>query len=212
MSGIAGAIVLLLATPATAQAGLCDWVGGASNNWESTSNWGGDCAFGNLPGLTDDIRIPAAAARFPTLSTAQSFRGMQIEAGAVMTITASGEATLSGDSAVTGTIRSLPGSRLTLAPSVSGSLARFASSQVIQGELRLGGAGLSSGILAMDGSSRLTISSTGSLVLGAGFAGGSDWDFQGQLDNRGRFASPPARHWPSWAARPSVLRWAVRSC
>lgn len=184
-AGLVGAIVLLLATPAAAQAGLCDWVGSASNNWESTSNWGGDCGFGNLPGLGDDVRIPASATRFPTLSTSQSFRGMRIEAGAVMTITASGEATLSGDSAVTGTIRSLPGSRLTLSPGVSSSLARFASSQVIQGELRLGGAGLGTGTLILEGANRLTISDTGSLVLGAGFAGGSDWDFQGQLDNRG---------------------------
>ncbi len=120
-AGVALAIGLLLVTPTTANAavpdpaigperaaagGKCDWSGTTNAAWETVSNWGGACV-GVLPGTLDDVRVPTGASRFPVLTSAQTFRGLEIESGAVMTIGAAGFATLSGDALISGTIRSL---------------------------------------------------------------------------------------------------------
>ncbi|HQY24630.1 MAG TPA: hypothetical protein PLL45_07140, partial [Thermoflexales bacterium] len=198
-TGLALAFALFLATPAPARAALpdpaangdrpaaggkCDWSGSTNAAWETVSNWGGACV-GVLPGTLDDVRVPTGAARFPILTSAQTFRGLEIESGAVMTIGAAGFATLSGDALISGTIRSLPASRLKLAPGFDGSAARFTGAVLIEGKLDLSGLTAATPTLMLGNDAQLTIRPGGSLVANAAPLSGNPWVIKGQVDNQG---------------------------
>ncbi|HQZ54064.1 MAG TPA: hypothetical protein PLG23_11410, partial [Thermoflexales bacterium] len=198
-TGLALAFALFLATPAPARAaspdpaangdrpaagGKCDWSGSTNAAWETVSNWGGACV-GVLPGTLDDVRVPTSASRFPVLTSAQTFRGLEIESGAVMTIGAAGFATLSGDALISGTIRSLPASRLKLAPGFDGSAARFTGAVLIEGKLDLSGLTAATPTLMLGNDAQLTIRPGGSLVANAAPLSGNPWVIKGQVDNQG---------------------------
>ncbi|HEY0751036.1 MAG TPA: immunoglobulin domain-containing protein, partial [Chitinophagaceae bacterium] len=75
------------------------WLGSASSDWNSASNW-----CGGLPSTSTDVVISAGAPNMPTISGIANARRIQVNAGATVTITATGTLNVHGDYVNAGTM------------------------------------------------------------------------------------------------------------
>ncbi|MCR9065073.1 MAG: choice-of-anchor D domain-containing protein, partial [Cytophagales bacterium] len=76
-------------------AASCTWNGSVSTVWENTANWN-DCG-GSLPGTGDIVYMYGGTPFEPTLSSTQTILTLQMSGGAVLTVEASGNLTITGE-------------------------------------------------------------------------------------------------------------------
>jgi autotransporter-associated beta strand protein len=78
---------------AVASANTVVWTGNSSTDWNTAANW----LPATLPTAATDVVVPGTAGRQPTLSSAQTVRGLALGTGALLTTTSTGTLTLLGD-------------------------------------------------------------------------------------------------------------------
>ncbi|GAB3828531.1 hypothetical protein GCM10028821_14100 [Hymenobacter jeollabukensis] len=77
--GSSRGLAFTVATPTTANV----WTGATSTAWTAASNW----SLGTVPGTTNDVVIPAGAARYPVVSTTQpAVASVSVAAGASLSL------------------------------------------------------------------------------------------------------------------------------
>jgi hypothetical protein len=145
------------------------WTGAVSTDWNTAGNW----TPALVPGLGDDVTIPAGAARQPVVSTTANVNDLTIAAGASVTLSGSFTFNIAGDLDATGGIVVATGLPTVQLSGTAATLRGSLPGATVTGSLTLSGPTTVSGDVTVSGGTALLDIGAGTLQLGGNFSTGS---------------------------------------
>jgi hypothetical protein len=145
------------------------WNGTAGTNWNDPANW----TPAQVPGLTDDVTIPAGPANQPVVSTTANVNSLTIAAGASVTLAGSFTFNIAGNLDATGGIVVASGTPTVQLSGTAATLRGALPGASITGSLTLSGPTTVSSDVTVSGGTALLDIGANSLQVGGAFSTGS---------------------------------------
>jgi hypothetical protein len=165
----AGLASVVFTQTATAVVGGIAWNGSVSNAWNTPTNW----TPAVVPGLADNVTIPAGPSTQPVVSITANMNDLTIASGATVTLAGSFTFNVAGNLAANGALVVSSGTPTIQLSGTAKTLVGNLASATVTGTVTLAGATTVTGNVAVSGgAARLDIGAN-TLLIGGGFSTGS---------------------------------------